>query len=351
MRSTRSVKVTFVRFAESHLCSSSRRATTGARGFVRRCRLRRSRLPASPHIIVNPDGKPWLPVGIEQVAAPTAVFEIDTFSATERRIRSAAMYDYAFVFHPRYDHAFRARGIAGARLLPHAAERDLFEGPELERHYDVGWVGRAGSLYQTRDAVLRSLASRFRMNDTAYYYTSEEMALVYRSSRSVVNLSRDDYPQDANMRCFEVMASGALLITHLPTELTDLGFAENVHFAGYRDPRQVPDIVASWLARDQERIEIASRARALVLREHTYDARVQTILYEMGSGVRANARSWPRWHIAASRLQYHVAFGDTPRALEAFRDLSREAPLRGLQNSWRLGRLGAMRAKRLLRRS
>ena len=313
----------------------------------------RDRIPAGgPHLFINPDGKPWLPDGIERVNGSTAVFHIDTYVVPERRMRWSEMYDYAFVFHPHYDALFRERGILGARLLPHAAERDLFDVPEIARTFEVGWVGRGGRpIYRTRDAVLRELSGRFRMNDVSRFYSPEEMAEIYRSSKIVVNVGRDDYPQDANMRCFEVMASGALLITHTPTELTDLGFEEDVHFGTYRDAGEVADVVQSWLGREDARCAAARRARELVLREHTYDARVQTIFAEMESGTaRANARAWPAWHVAARRLDYFVEYGNTSLALNAFGELAAAAPLRAAQHSWRLGRLAAKKAKALLRR-
>lgn len=313
----------------------------------------RNRIPSGgPHLFINPDGKPWLPDGIEQVNGPTAVFHIDTYVVPERRMRWSEMYDYAFVFHPRYDERFREHGVRGARLLPHAAERELFDLPEIARTFDVGWVGRGGrAIYRTRDAVLRELSGRFRMNDVSRFYSPEEMAEIYRSSKIVVNVGRDDYPQDANMRCFEVMASGALLITRTPTELTNLGFEENVHFAAFGDAREVDGIVQSWLDREDERRAVAGRARELVLREHTYDARVQTIFREMESGAaQANARTWPAWHIAARRLDYFVEYGNARRAGAAFGELAVASPLRAAQHSWRLGRLAAKRTKALLRR-
>jgi hypothetical protein len=308
--------------------------------------------PGGPHFFINPDGRPWLPEGIESVKGPTAVFHIDTYVVPERRMRWSEMYDYAFVFHPRCDTLFRERGIPGARLLPHAAERDLFGDPKGTRTFDVGWVGRGGrSIYGTRDAVLRQLSGRFRMNDVSRFYSPEEMAEIYCSSRIVVNVGRDDYPQDANMRCFEVMASGALLITRSPTELTDLGFEENVHFAAYRDSAEVGDIVQSWLDRKDERCAVAERARELILREHTYDARVRTIFHEMESGTaNANARTWPAWRVAARRLDYFVEYGEGSRALDAFGQLAAASPLHAAQQSWRLGRLAAKKAKRLLQR-
>lgn len=311
------------------------------------------RIPSGgPHLFINPDGKPWLPKGIERANGPTAVFHIDTYVVPDRRMRWSEMYDYAFVFHPQYDERFREHGVPGARLLPHAAERDMFDGPELPRTFDVGWVGRGGrSIYWTRDAVLRELSGRFRMNDVSRFYSPEEMAKVYRSSKIVVNVGRDDYPQDANMRCFEVMASGALLITRAPTELTDLGFEEDTHFAAYRDAGEVARVVQSWLDREEERRTVAERARELVLREHTYDARVETIFREMNSGAaNANARTWPAWRVAARRLDYFVEYGDVPRALAAFRELTTASPLHAMQHSWRVGRLAAKKAKRLVRR-
>ena len=64
------------------------------------------------------------------------------------------------------------------------------------------------------------------------------MAKIYKQSKVVVNLSRDDYLQDANLRCFEVMASGALLITPKPTELSEIGFIEGTHYVTFKTKRR-----------------------------------------------------------------------------------------------------------------
>jgi hypothetical protein len=299
-----------------------------------------------PRLILNPDGKPWLPEGIERVAAPTAVFHIDTYVGLKRRLRWSAMYDYTFVFHPGFDAAFET----GSCLLPHAAERDLFDGVDIERKFEVGWVGRISrSIYTTRDRVLAALKVRFTMNDTGRFYAPEEMAEVYRSSKIVVNISRDDYPQDANMRCFEAMAAGALLITGTPTELTSLGFDEGVYFAGYRTAEEIPDLVGRWLERDDERAAVAQRARALVLREHTYDARVETILEAITNGVQAPARSWPPDRVRERQFEYHVEAAEVESSLHAFRGIAAASPLRALRTVPRLARLAAKVVKRKLR--
>ena len=302
-----------------------------------------------PLVIINPDGKPWLPEGIENVPVPTAVFHIDTYVALQRRVRWSAMYDYTFVFHPGFEDAFRAAGIAGVRLLPHAAERDLFDQAEVERRFDVGWVGRKSrSIYGTRDRILAALSERFTMNDFGRFYAPEEMAEVYRASKIVVNVSRDDHPQDANMRCFEAMAAGALLITRGPSELTALGFEEGSHFITYDHPGDVSDIVAHWLARDADREAIARRARQLVLAGHTYDARVTTILETVRGGVTAPARSWPKERVQALRFDYFVEYGDAPQSLTAYRRLVSTSLWRAARRLPGLLRLALKLVKRLL---
>jgi len=304
-------------------------------------------LPDNARIIINPDGRPWLPRGIERVNVPTAVFHIDTYVALERRIRWSRMYDYAFIFHPGFEAMFGP--CAG--LLPHAAERDLFDQPEIERRYEVGWVGRTRrTIYSERDRIVAALAANFRTNDVEGYYTAEEMAVVYRSSKIVVNVSRDDHPRDANMRCFEAMAGGALLLTRIPAELTQLGFKENVHFAGYRGFDDVVSVVAEWLKRDDERRAVAERGRTLVLRAHTYDARVAMILETMRGGCTAPARAWTLARVEALHLDYHVERANTAPALAAFRTLVRLSPSLAARQSWRLLRLAAKRAKLKMRR-
>src|SRR4029077_4589277 len=105
----------------------------------------------------------------------------------------------------------------------------------------------------------------FRMNEWERNYSLQEVAQVYRCSRVVVNIGRDDFPQDANMRVFEVLASGALLSTSLPNELTDLGFVEGTHFIGYQHERDLIPLVRSLLDDEPKRARVAHAARVKVL--------------------------------------------------------------------------------------
>lgn len=292
-----------------------------------------------PRLVLNPDARPWLPPWIESVDAPTAAFEIDAHSSTSRRILRAPMYDYVFVFHPGYEERFAHPGL---RVLPHAVERELFDRPETERPFEVGWVGRTGlAVYGSRIRILRDLVANFDMNETERYYGPEEMADVYCRSKIVVNVSGDAAPHDANLRCFEAMAAGALLVNRLPTELTALGFVEGRHFIGYRQPEEVKDVVRRWLDDDAGREAIARRARALVLREHTYDARVETILAAITDGKRAPARSWSAAKQRERHFAYAVEQADARESLRWLGRIAKVSPPAAAASSWRLARLAA----------
>ena len=301
-----------------------------------------------PILVISPDATPWLPPDIERLDVPTAVFHIDTFVATHRRVRSAALYDHVFVFHPgfadRFDHP-------GARLLPHAADPTMLADPEKPRTRDIGWVGHRGrSIYRDRDAILDALSPRFSMNDTTRRYSPEEMAALYASSRVVVNVSRDDWPADANMRCFEAMAAGALLVTRVPSELTDLGFEEGVHFAGYAANEDVPRVVEKYLRDPESRLAIARRGHDLVRRAHTYDARVETILSAVSSNTRAPARTWPDIDAWARRFEVHVEEGNVPASVSDLRRIARLSPARAAAASLKLPRLAAKVLRRSMQR-
>ena len=187
----------------------------------------------------------------------------------------------------------------------------------------MGWVGQiSGALYRTRERWVPRLANAFRMNDWQRRYSLAEVAEVYRRSRIVVNFGRDDFPRDANMRVFEVLASGALLVTSLPSELTDLGFVNGLHFIGYQEEREIMSIVQHFLGDEGARANIARAARAKVLAEHTYDVRARELvrrLQSFGDSKLAPARQWPASRVRLTYLDFFAAHGLSDLAAQEFR--------------------------------
>jgi hypothetical protein len=138
----------------------------------------------------------------------------------------------------------------------------------------------------------------------------------------VVNIGRDDFPQDANLRVFEVLASGALLMTSLPSELEQLGFTQSIHFVGYRNPAEINNLVRKYLDDETERTRIAAAGRALVLAEHTYEQRTEQLLARLADSGRrkqAPARSWPAARARLMAMDFYAAHGLTACAAGQFR--------------------------------
>lgn len=304
--------------------------------------------PEPPSLIMHPEADaPYLPWGLSTVDIPTACLQVDTYAYTKRRIAWSMLFDQVIVFHPGYDLRFQKAGHPGACFSPHAVEAELFPGEETERVFEIGWVGQvAGPIYTKRGPILSFLAQEFRMNDLRRQYSLKEMAQVYRRSRIVVNVGRDDYPQDANLRTFEAMAAGALLVTGLPNELTEIGFKEGVHFLGYREVGEISGLVRRFLDDEVARRRIATAGQEKVLCEHTYDVRVKKLLDSVakdGRRLQAPARSWNEGRVRAIYLDYFAANGALPEATAELPKVAWHSPKDALMGAALVGRAWSKR--------
>jgi spore maturation protein CgeB len=263
------------------------------------------------------------------------------------------LFDHVFVWQPRFVSTFQKAGHPSVFLLPHAVEGRLFDGMEMDRCFDLGWVGHIGpSWYARRNRIIPDLAARFRMNDFRRKYSKEETANVYKQSKIVVNVTRDEFPPEANMRCYETMAGGALLITPMPTELTELGFREGEHFIGWSDETEIVGLVQGYLSDETKRQEIARAGQELVLMEHTFDCRkemLRSTLLKHGDQFFAPARRWPLEKVQLTYLEYYYRYHILSALFQEFsrlRKTNRGAALRGAPMVLKAIRHGILRSLR-----
>jgi hypothetical protein len=278
---------------------------------------------ARPDFILYPDTDfSCMPQGLIEVDIPTVCFQLDTYNNTSRRIRWSTLFDIPVLFHPGFEQMYRDAGHKHPLTLAHAAQRDFYDIEIIDKTIDLGWVGRThGAPYAARKRVLPRLAREFRMNDWAAHYTLEQTADIYRQSKIVLNVSRDDYPQDANMRVFEAMAAGALLITSLPSNLTALGFTEGEQFVGYEREEDVAKRIQHFLNDEESRLRIARAGRQLVLDRHTYDTRVESLvgfISMYGNTFSAPARRKRLEEVRLMHLDYYTSMFNMR---SAFREL------------------------------
>jgi hypothetical protein len=281
----------------------------------------------SPDVFAHLVHTPGIPRDLHVAPIPTASLDIDTFGWTKSRIRWSMLFDYVFVWHKSFVPLYRAAGHPKVFALSHAVEAELFptDGIETDRRFDLGWVGEfAYGHYAKRKRVIERLASQFRMNEFKKRYSKRETAEVYRQSKIVVNVSREDFPPDANMRCYEAMAGGALLITGKPSELAEWGFQEGEHFIGWSSEEEIPDLVDYYLRHDQERIEIARAGQELTLKDFTYQKcrdKMTAFLLERPNEFFAPARNWPKDKVSLTYLEYYYRYQLFEGAFKEFRAL------------------------------
>lgn len=169
----------------------------------------------------------------------------------------------------------------------------------------------------------------------------DRLRTLYQRAQVTLNVTRAHGPASLNMRVFEAMACGCLVVTDRADEASTL-------FTPGRDLVALPpgscadDVVGQLLDDPATRERIASAGADTVRREHTYVRRLETIAPRLRSFV-AESRAWPHWH---------RFLGEDParalrfvEALRADRPLLRE-DLWHLADATALTRLGRVAAAR-----
>ena len=148
-------------------------------------------------------------------------------------------------------------------------------------------MGTISSTKDRRRELLERLQKQFHLDCQRKFM--EEMAEHYSKSRIVFNNAVNN---DLNMRVFEALCSGSLLLTDFaPGSGLDELFQDKIHLVNYNDD-ELEDRVAEYLDNAAERERIATAGRKEVLQKHTYVHRADEIIRilndELGNEKDAN---------------------------------------------------------------
>jgi hypothetical protein len=224
--------------------------------------------------------------GITHLPMPTAVWADIILPLNSNLLPCLKLFDVVFCTQKDSLPALVAAGISQAEWLPFAFDTTLEDPASQERRYDVGFVGSLDqpATQAERRQVLGALEARFRMNDFRRPVYGTEMLNVYRQSRIVVNIP---VPGGFNMRTFEALAGGALLLTKaVGNGQADL-FQDGVHLVTYRDTADLMAKVEYYLSHESEREAIAGAGRREVLLRHTYQHRADQVLKRIMNAPRS----------------------------------------------------------------
>ena len=219
---------------------------------------------------------------------PQAFWAIDTHVDLERACRRASNVD--FIFAAQKNGAVRLSERLGRNVewLPLACDPTIHARQNVEASTNLSFVGNL--IGRERVRLVQLLQSElFDVHVGRHYF--EEMAAIYSASRIVFNRSVAD---EVNMRVFEGLCSGSLLVTN---DLAQNGQAElfqnEKHLITYESDEELLDKIRFYLKNDAARMRIAAAGRREVNEFHTYRHRIERILDAASKAPRVSSSGAP----------------------------------------------------------
>ena len=238
----------------------------------------------------QPDFYLWVETGLSDIPVdlckhdlPKICYLIDTHINFDRHLEIAGNFDFVFLAQKAYVQPMIQAGIKNVIWLPLACDPEIHGKVKVDKEFDVGFVGSISSTLDRRKNLLEKLKKQFDLDCQRKFM--DEMAEHYSKSRVIFNNAINN---DLNMRVFEALCSGSLLVTDsAPGSGLDEFFKDKEHLVIYND-ENLEEIVSHYLKNKLERERISSEGRREVLAKHTYGHRTEwmiQVLNEKISGV------------------------------------------------------------------
>jgi len=216
-------------------------------------------------------GGGYYPLNLDAMPCPKACYLIDSHLYLDFHLEWAKQFDMVFIAQREYLDDFRRQGTR-AHWLPLGCDPEVHRRFEMQKLHSIGFVGgiKSGS---RREVLLSKLASQLPVHYERCYW--DDMARLFSQSQIVFN---EALRNDLNMRVFEAMSTGTLLLTDLAKNSgQDELFRDGEDYAIYRD-NIVCDVARFYLDNEELREQIALRGQRMVHNAHTYAHRVENLL-------------------------------------------------------------------------
>lgn len=211
------------------------------------------------------------PLNLAAITCPKVCYLIDSHLNLPMHLDWAQQFDMVFIAQREYLDEFRKQGTK-AYWLPLGCDPEVHCRAGLEKSYPIGFVGgvQPGS---RRETLLTVLSSRIPVHYERCFW--DDMARLFSRSKIVFN---EAVKNDLNMRVFEVMSTGTLLLTDMARNSgQDELFRDGEDYAVYRDSN-VSDVARFYLDNEDLRERIAARGQRLVHNAHTYGHRIEDLI-------------------------------------------------------------------------
>jgi spore maturation protein CgeB len=212
---------------------------------------------------------------------PSAFYAIDThLEKPYRKIKEQAGH-YGFVFCAQKTGVKKLKKDAGieAQWIHIACDPEIHKDLNIERRLDIAFVGTEGKK-NLRGELLKLLARGYH-DSYIGRADSRFMSNIYSGAKIGFNYSIND---DINMRMFEVLSCGALLITNRLRDDTGFKelFADGKNLVTYGSAGELLSKTEYYLSHDDERTKIAAEGHALAVGRYTYKASLKKMLEACG---------------------------------------------------------------------
>ncbi len=240
-----------------------------------------ARLPDRHDLYLRVDHGDRYEEGLPAWCRPSAFWVSDTHLPGPMRklLRGARAYDVVLCAMRRGTELLRAAGIPAEWVRGGACDPDIHRREEAQRAYDLGFVGTDGGT--PRKFYLQALRERYPRSylGLAPY---DRMGAIY--SRARIGFNYCPTQDTLTMRCFEIMACGALLLLNEVPGHThrDMGFVPGRHFALYRTPAELFRLCEHYLTHEEERRQMAEAGCQATLAGHTYAHRARLMAAIIG---------------------------------------------------------------------
>jgi len=226
--------------------------------------------------------------GINRLRIPTALWT-DYLPLNDYYLPLIRQFDQVFCTQKDSKHLLEQAGCSRVHWLPFGFDETLKNDHTLEKIYEVAFVGNLDlpATTEERRRVLPEIEKNYRMNDYRTSCFGDGMMHTYNQSKMVVNIPALG---GFNMRTFEAMASGALLLTkNVGNGQADL-FQDGTHFVSYTDTADLLEKIDYYLKHEAERLAISENGMREVLSNHTYRHRAFEMLKVMAANLATKGR-------------------------------------------------------------
>ena len=271
-------------------------------------------------ILLELFGKSEFPHGLRDCPVPLAAYVIDAPLNEFWLAHLLKLFDHVFVDQPSSVGTLARHGV-NAHWAPLFALQSDFRPPMEKRHF-VSFVGRTSQHRAKRSNILRIIRQRFEIEHVKGVSRDTMQDI---SAQSHVVLNESFFP-GVNLRTFQAMASGSLLLTEDSEAMRQL-FTPGEHYQAY-----TPGTVLQVLERinkDPDALAgTALAARKLCAERHTSEARAREILETIKTPETGNqefSREEKRFAEAVGTYMHRLRYGgDFKHAFDLLRSISQD---------------------------